>query len=112
VQRFSGARPELSINTLSVAGSLIGIENTNQGSALEWVSTLAIKNQRDDHAHNTKIKPSLEASWRVQPSLQASITINTDFAETEVDEVQSNYTRFPLFVPEQRDFFFKLCKLL
>jgi hypothetical protein len=33
------------------------------------------------------------------------VTINTDFAQAEVDEQQVNLTRFPLFFPEKRDFF-------
>ncbi len=35
----------------------------------------------------------------------ASLTFNTDFAETEVDTRQTNLTRFPLFFPEKRTFF-------
>ena len=35
----------------------------------------------------------------------ASLTANTDFAETEVDARQTNLTRFPLFFPEKRTFF-------
>jgi hypothetical protein len=31
--------------------------------------------------------------------------VNTDFAETEVDQRQVNLTRFPLFFPEKRTFF-------
>jgi hypothetical protein len=33
------------------------------------------------------------------------VTLNTDFAEAEVDERRVNLTRFPLFFPEKRDFF-------
>ena len=33
------------------------------------------------------------------------VTINTDFAQVEVDEQQVNLTRFGLFYPEKRDFF-------
>ena len=33
------------------------------------------------------------------------MTVNTDFAETEVDVRQTNLTRFPLFFPEKRAFF-------
>ena len=33
------------------------------------------------------------------------MTINTDFAQTEVDQRQTNLTRYSLFFPEQRDFF-------
>src|SRR5262249_32969349 len=32
-------------------------------------------------------------------------SVNTDFAETEVDTRQTNLTRFPLFFPEKRTFF-------
>ena len=35
----------------------------------------------------------------------ASVTVNTDFAETEVDTRRTNLTRFPLFFPEKRTFF-------
>ena len=49
--------------------------------------------------------PSLDASKRVGANSLASLTINTDFAETEVDTRQSNLTRFPLFFPEKRTFF-------
>jgi hypothetical protein len=34
-----------------------------------------------------------------------SVTVNTDFAETEVDARRTNLTRFPLFFPEKRTFF-------
>jgi hypothetical protein len=37
--------------------------------------------------------------------LKAAITVNTDFAQTEVDEKQINLTRFNLYFPEKRDFF-------
>ena len=37
--------------------------------------------------------------------LTLDVTVNTDFAQAEVDEQQVNLTRFPLFFPEKRDFF-------
>ena len=41
------------------------------------------------------------------PSLAATLTLNTDFAETETDQRRVNLTRFPPFFPEKRDFFLK-----
>ena len=38
-------------------------------------------------------------------NLTADLTVNTDFAQVEVDEQQVNLTRFSLFLPEKRDFF-------
>ncbi len=48
---------------------------------------------------------SLDASQRLGANALASVTINTDFAETEVDARRANLTRFPLFFPEKRTFF-------
>ena len=39
------------------------------------------------------------------PSLTADITVNTDFAQAEVDEAIVNLSRFPVFFPEKREFF-------
>jgi hypothetical protein len=43
--------------------------------------------------------------YRITPNLSATLSYNTDFAETEVDDRQINLTRFPLFFPEKRGFF-------
>ncbi len=51
------------------------------------------------------VKPSLDVTQRVGGNLLASLTANTDFAETDVDTRQTNFTRFPLFFPEKRSFF-------
>lgn len=45
-----------------------------------------------------------ELTWRVTPQLAAILSINTDFAETEVDSRQINVTPFPLYFPEKRAF--------
>ena len=42
---------------------------------------------------------------RITPDISATVTINTDFAETEVDTRRTNLTRFPLHFPEKRTFF-------
>jgi len=46
-----------------------------------------------------------EFTWRITPQLAAIFTVNTDFAETEVDSRQINITPFPLYFPEKRAFF-------
>ena len=50
-------------------------------------------------------QPSLDFSQRIGANILASGTVNTDFAETEVDTRRTNLTRFPLFFPEKRTFF-------
>ncbi|MFP5379103.1 MAG: DUF5916 domain-containing protein, partial [Vicinamibacteria bacterium] len=43
--------------------------------------------------------------YTLTPSLTLDATINTDFAQVEVDEQQVNLDRFALFFPEKRPFF-------
>jgi hypothetical protein len=52
-----------------------------------------------------EFEPSLDVTQRLGPNLLSSLTINTDFAETEIDVRQINLTRFPTFFPEKRTFF-------
>jgi hypothetical protein len=52
-----------------------------------------------------EFRPSLDLTQRLGANVLASATLNTDFAETEVDTRRTNLTRFPLFFPEKRTFF-------
>jgi hypothetical protein len=52
-----------------------------------------------------ELQPSLDITKRIGANLLSSLTVNTDFAETEVDTRRTNLTRFPLFFPEKRTFF-------
>ncbi|MEE2897110.1 MAG: DUF5916 domain-containing protein [Gemmatimonadota bacterium] len=46
-----------------------------------------------------------DAKIGVNQSLTLDLTVNTDFAQVEVDDQQVNLTRFSLFFPEKRAFF-------
>jgi hypothetical protein len=48
---------------------------------------------------------SLDVTQRLGANTLAALTVNTDFAETEVDTRRTNLTRFPLVFPEKRTFF-------
>jgi len=52
-----------------------------------------------------EIDIGLDVKYEVRPGLVLDATINTDFAQVEVDDQQVNLTRFSLFFPEKRDFF-------
>jgi hypothetical protein len=52
-----------------------------------------------------EFQPSLDVTQRLGANVLGALTINTDFAETEVDTRRTNLTRFPLFFPEKRTFF-------
>ena len=46
-----------------------------------------------------------DISYNITSSLRSAISVNTDFAEVDVDQRRVNLTRFPLFFQEKRDFF-------
>ena len=91
----------------SIAGLATGLTGLSQGRGIDIVPSLSI-NQRKAFvpgSSDANVEPSLDVFYRVTPSLNASMTINTDFSATEVDDRQVNLTRFNLFFPEKRDFF-------
>ncbi|MBK9250994.1 MAG: carbohydrate binding family 9 domain-containing protein [Proteobacteria bacterium] len=93
----------------SITGRLTGIRDVDQGRGLDIVPTLGLRSMRyyaDDHTDN-EANPSLDLYYRLTPSLNASLTLNTDFSATDADDRQVNLTRFSLFFPEKRDFFLK-----
>jgi hypothetical protein len=46
-----------------------------------------------------------DLKYGLTENMTVDVTVNTDFAQVEVDEQQVNLTRFNLFFPEKRDFF-------
>ena len=92
------------------AGRLSGLNNISQGLGLEIVGygkTQASKIEKDlgGYDKDANIDGGLNINYNLTPGLKASVTLNTDFAETEVDDRQINLTRFPIRFPEKRDFF-------
>ena len=92
---------------VTVPGTMTGLSGMRQGAGLDIVPGLTLTSGSDRLAgeRTSKASPSLDAYYRVTPSLNASITFNTDFSATEVDDRQVNLSRFGLFFPEKRDFF-------
>ena len=91
----------------SIAGTLTGMRDMSQGVGLDIVPSLAVVQQKNyvNGDSNNQINPSLDAFYRITPSLNAAVTINTDFSAVNVDNRQVNLDRFNLFFPEQRNFF-------
>jgi len=88
------------------AGRVTGLSDMSQGVGLELVPYGAAAWRKDSQqATDVPIDAGVDLNYSVTPSLRAAVTVNTDFAEAEVDRRRVNLTRFPLFYPEQRDFF-------
>ena len=52
-----------------------------------------------------KAEAGLDVKYGLTSNLTLDLTLNTDFAQVEADDVQINLTRFSLFFPEKRLFF-------
>ena len=91
----------------SRAGLLTDLPEFNYGLGLNVRPSLVgeLNKEGEDGASIASFDASLDANQRIGPNVLATLTINTDFAETEVDTRQTNLTRFPLFFPEKRTFF-------
>ena len=91
---------------ISDAGHITGITDITQGIGLDIVPYVTGGISKKQDAEKKPVYDGgVDAFYNITPSLKAAITINTDFAQTEVDEKQINLTRFSLFFPEKRDFF-------
>ena len=93
---------------LAASGGIVGITDVSQGRGLD-VKPYVIGTFRDEPNNGAsatyKGNGGLDFFYNVTPQLKMNLTVNTDFAQTEVDDRQVNLTRFPLFFPEKRDFF-------
>ena len=90
-----------------VAGTATGFAGLKQGAGLDVVPSMSVRESKvyATGETTTDAEPSLDVFYKVTPSLNAALTINTDFSATEIDDRQVNLTRFSLFFPEKRDFF-------
>jgi hypothetical protein len=93
----------------SSTGTVSGLTGLEQGLGLDITPSAVATGSRDygTDTDKTDFEPSLDVSYRVTPSLNASLTINTDFSATEVDSRQVTLSRFNLFFPEKREFFLR-----
>jgi hypothetical protein len=99
--RWTAARRDVWISNLSEAGRLEGLSGARQGRGLDVRPYLSVGEEEG----GGQVKVGGDVFKNLTPNLTASLTVNTDFAETEADDRQVNLTRFPLFYPEKRAFF-------
>ncbi len=98
---WAGYRQNLDFFRVSEAGLLTGLAAVRQGLGLDVSPFLSTIPRRGA----TNFQPGLNAFYKLTPGLTLSVTLNTDFGETVVDDSQINLTRFSLFFPEKRQFF-------
>ncbi|MGE5244502.1 MAG: DUF5916 domain-containing protein [Betaproteobacteria bacterium] len=99
--RWAAPRTTSWIGNLADAGQLTGLEGARQGRGLDVRPYVSGGEDTGDR----KLTGGLDVFKNLTPDLNASVTVNTDFAEAEADIRQINLTPYPLFYPEKRTFF-------
>ena len=107
-EELQWANVDQNFSTLDVSrvGVIEGLEGLEQGLGLDVKPALPLiwsRNEKDNAS--LQARPGGDIIYKITPSLTGVATINTDFSEAAVDDVQLNVTRFNLFFPETRDFF-------
>ena len=98
---------QLNLYWLALAGDLVGIEPPKQRT-LQLTPYLLAEGRRagvSGAGEESEVDGGFDLKLGVTPSLTLDATLNTDFAQVEVDEQQINLDRFNLFFPEKRPFF-------
>ncbi len=99
------------LQRVSRAGHLVGLDDLpRQGLNIE-AKPYGLAGRRQEAGatggleSESDFAAGLDLKTEVRPGLLLDLTVNTDFAQVEVDDAQVNLTRFNLFFPEKRDFF-------
>jgi len=105
--RWSGAKLDFEIFQMGVAGQLKGLPAFDQGVGLTIRPAHVRRFVMEDpgEGRDTEGDMSLDITQKLGPNLNGMLTVNTDFAETEVDQRQTNLSRFDILFPEKRAFF-------
>jgi hypothetical protein len=98
------------LNRVSTYGTVVGLDLPPAGRNLE-LKPYALGKMTTDRlttppsSNDGDGEFGGDVKYGLTANLTASLTVNTDFAQVEIDEQQVNLTRFNLFLPEKRDFF-------
>ncbi len=106
VNRWSGISMDYTVGQTLHAGTMTELPRFNPGIGLTPRASMVAKVTQEGTADpDMDWNPSLDITQRITSDINVQLTVNTDFAETEVDSRQTNLTRFPVLYPEKRQFF-------
>jgi hypothetical protein len=106
--RWAPAPAGVSDLDISLAGTLHGLSGLPGGGKLDLQVYGALRYTRDwGDADEKRLlgQPSATLYYKLTSALTATLTANTDFSDTPLDERRVNTGRFALFDPETREFF-------
>ncbi|MGE0449631.1 MAG: DUF5916 domain-containing protein [Vicinamibacterales bacterium] len=97
------------LTQVSLAGTLSGMTDLNRGLDLRLKPFIVAGGRRSRTGASITdagLKDvGLDLKYGLGSGLALDVTLNTDFAQAEVDTQQVNLTRFAIAFPEKRDFF-------
>ena len=109
---WAGIPKPYTLTRVSLAGSLTDLESLSRGMDLRVKPFVAggaeqtlMRGPVEDTEGSREREIGLDVKYGVTAGLNLDLTLNTDFAQAEVDDEQVNLTRFALFFPEKREFF-------
>jgi hypothetical protein len=94
------------LERVSECGALTNLEGIGSGRLLV-IKPYTVGGVKSDAANGTAhiATGGLDVKYGIRSNLVANFTVNTDFADADVDPVTFNITPFKLFLPEKRPFF-------
>jgi hypothetical protein len=95
------------IAQVSRYATLTGLRGLQRSRKLQIKPYALLGGQKPGRYGETEVVRDIgfDARYAVTAQSTLDLTVNTDFAHVEVDDIQVNLTRFSLFFPEKRDFF-------
>ena len=103
--RWTAWRDEVRTHNAVEAGDVTGLHGMRQGRGVEFSPYTTGRYRDTNSGDGFTGEGGADLRYRITPSFSATVSYNTDFAETEVDQRLVSFSRFPLFFPEKRDFF-------
>lgn len=101
---WQGWSRDASIEQVNRAGTVKGLQNLVSKDFIE-VKPYAIGGGEFKNNNETELDAGGDINYLITPTLQAKLTVNTDFAQVEADQQKINLSRFPLAFKEKREFF-------
>ena len=97
---------QYSLNRISLAGEMQGLRVPAQRNLQLMPYVLGDAARRSAESRTVSSGTAgADLKYSISPSMTLDATMNTDFAQVEVDDEQINLDRFTLFFPEKRPFF-------
>jgi len=103
----SGSEPHFKLSVAKPI-ELLGVESKNPVYVQPYVAGSRHRSAGPGGSGNV----GLDVKFSPTRAMAVDLTLNTDFAQVEVDQQRINLTRFPLLFPERRPFFLERAGLL